>query len=292
MRLTNKMRLPEPIVAAVANDSYTKGDANISVTELLNPPQIVRLVREHNEELEEDASDRIWSLLGQAVHSIIERASDQHDTLSEATLYSMYENWKLKGSVDHVTISRGELNDFKVTTVWKINGGKIPDEWIAQTNIYRRMAQREKGLVIDKIAVIAILRDWSKREALRSPNGDYPQAQVVRLEIPLWSEERTDAFIAERIRLHQMPEPLPCSDTDIWAKPDKWALMKVGGKKATKLYSSLEEAEANCTSAFYIEHRPGEAVRCESYCPVSKFCTQWANDPRRKAPSLSEGLFE
>lgn len=291
MRLTNKMRLPEPIVAAVANDSYTKGDANISVTELLNPPQIVKLARQHADELEEDASDRIWSLLGQAVHSIIERASDQHDTLSEATIYSDYLGWKLKGSVDHVTISRGELNDYKVTTVWKIAGGKLPEEWVAQTNIYGRMLEKEKGLQLSGIAVIAILRDWSKREALRSAGGDYPQAQVVRLEIPLWSADRTDAFIEERIRLHQAAEPLPCSDHDIWAKPDKWALMKKGAKKATKLYTSLADAEADCTSAFFIEHRPGEAVRCESYCPVSQFCSQWANDPRRKPASLTEGLF-
>lgn len=292
MKLTNKMRLPAPIVAAIANDSYTKGDADISVTELLNPPQLVRLLRKYNDQLEEDASDRIWALLGQAVHSIIERASDTQDTLSEATIYSEYGGWKLKGSVDHVTLSRGELCDFKVTTVWKINGGKIPEEWIAQTNMYRRMLEKEKGLSINSITVIAILRDWSKREAARSANGDYPQAQVVRLEIPLWSAERTDNFILQHIAEHQMEEPYPCSDQDIWAKPDKWALTKKGTKKATKLYNSLTEAEANCTSAFVIEHRPGEATRCESYCPVSQFCKQWANDPRRKPPSLSNELFD
>ena len=40
MILTNKHNLPEAIVAAIMNDSYTKGDADISVTELLSPPQL------------------------------------------------------------------------------------------------------------------------------------------------------------------------------------------------------------------------------------------------------------
>lgn len=31
MKLTNKLRLPEVVAMAVANDSYTKGDADISV---------------------------------------------------------------------------------------------------------------------------------------------------------------------------------------------------------------------------------------------------------------------
>ena len=30
MKLTNKLRLPEAIVRAVQNDSYTKGEADIS----------------------------------------------------------------------------------------------------------------------------------------------------------------------------------------------------------------------------------------------------------------------
>src|SRR3954463_10849323 len=38
MKLTNRLGLPEPIVAAVANDGYSRGDADISVTSLLKPP--------------------------------------------------------------------------------------------------------------------------------------------------------------------------------------------------------------------------------------------------------------
>jgi len=61
MKLTNNLRLPDPMVRAVGNDSYTKGDADISVTELLTPPQLRALRIKHHDEIVEDVSDRIWS---------------------------------------------------------------------------------------------------------------------------------------------------------------------------------------------------------------------------------------
>jgi ABC-type transporter Mla MlaB component len=290
MSLTNRLRLPEPIVRAISNDSYTKGDADFSVTELLSPPQLVRLRREHAAEIVEDAADRIWSLLGQSVHTIIERASEGlADVLTETTLVMDFEGTRLKGTFDSLTISSGELNDFKVTTVWKLIGGGVPEEWEQQTNIYRWMLHRLKGIDVGGIAVIAILRDWSKREAER--RSDYPQQQAVRLEVPVWPLQVTEAFVRSRIDLHR-DTTQGCSDEDIWAKPSKWALMKRGRKTAVRLYDTREEAEAeNYGNGSWVEYRPGQATRCESYCPVSRFCEQWANDPRRKQPSEMENLF-
>lgn len=293
MRLTNKMGLPEPIVRAVSNDDYTKGAADISVTELLSPPWLRQLRLKHDAEIVEDVSDRVWSLLGSAVHAVIERASNQDDVLSEATLFMEAEGWTIKGQADHVTLSKAELCDFKVTTAWKIAGGKVPPEWGAQTNIYARMLERTKGLTINSIAIIVILRDWSKREASR--REDYPQAQVVRLQVPLWAPEETDAFIAERVRLHQQAEPEPCTDEEVWAKPAKWAVMKKGRTSALRLFDNAEEAEALARQmpGGYVDERPGEAVRCQSYCAVAPFCSKWATDPRNRKDneSVMEGLF-
>ena len=288
--ITNKLRLPQPIVDAIMNDSYSKGDADISVTEMLTPPQLVRLRRQHRDEIVEDASDRIWSLLGQAVHTIIERAGLGSLTeLTEITLHSEYGGWKIKGTIDHVTLINAELADFKVTTAWKIRAEGPPIEWVQQTNIYRRMLQKEKGITINSIAVIAILRDWSRNEAARRP--DYPQAQVVRLEIPLWTAEEADAFILERVRLHQMEIPVPCTDADIWAKPTRWAVVKKGQVRAVKLFDGAEEARdfAITIPGSRVDLRPGEATRCLSWCPVSKWCGQWQADPRR--PELALQLF-
>lgn len=288
MKLTNNLRLPDAIVRAVANDTYTKGDADFSVTQLLQPPQLARLAQLHADEIIEDVSDRIWSLLGQSVHAIIERAADENNTLSELTLTTSLDNYKIKGTIDNITIANAEMCDFKVTTAYKLaaNPG-VPLDWEQQTNIYRWMLWREKHFEINAIAIIVILRDWSKREAARNIN--YPQAQVVRLDVPLWDYHTTGAFVAERLALHTMEEPPPCSDEDIWARPSKWAVYKKGGARAVRVFDTQEAAnhylENNSVAGGYIEYRPGEAIRCESYCPVSSFCTQRANDPRNKGNS-------
>jgi hypothetical protein len=292
MKLTNRNRLPDAIVAAIQNDSYTKGSADISVTELLLPPQLRALKLKHYDELEEDVSDRIWSLLGQSVHTIIERATEGlAGVVAEMTLNSEYLGWKIKGQTDNIVLTEGELLDFKVTSAWKVRGESPPLEWVQQTNIYRRLAKKEKGIEISSIRVIAILRDWSKNESLR--NQDYPQAQVKSFEVPVWSDSEADAFIEERIRLHQASKPAPCSDYDIWAKPHKYAVMKRGSVRAIKLFEYADEADdlAATASNLYVEHRPGEATRCQSWCPVSRFCPQWAADPRNKTQQLQENLF-
>lgn len=287
-QITNKLRLPEAIVRAVMNDSYSRNGADFTTTELLQPPLLVRLRKQYAADITEDASDRIWSLLGQAVHSIIERsAAGNPDTLSEVTLTTEYQGYKIKGTFDNLTISSAEMCDFKVTTVWKVLNGDVPPEWVAQTNIYRWMLWREKGIVVNSIAIIAILRDWSKREADR--RADYPQAQAVRLEVPLWDMDEVGRFVAERLALHTAAEPNGCTDEDIWAKPSKWAVMKKGRQSAVKLLDTEADAQAylasNSVPGGYIEYRAGSATRCESYCPVASFCEQWQNDPRRPKPT-------
>ena len=293
MKLTNKLRLPDAIVRAIANDSYTKGEADISVTELLSPPQMRRLRRDHADALEEDASDRIYSLLGQSMHTIIERATaGDAAVMAETTVYSEYGGWVVKGQADHLLLATGELLDFKMTSVYKVKSGTVPREWVEQTNIYRRMLQREKGIEIPSLAIIVILRDWSKNKSRQTQ--DYPQSQVLRMDVPLWTAEQTDAFILERVRLHQAEVPQPCSDYDIWAKPDVYAVMKRGNLRAVRTYDNAFDAElhAGQSSAFYVEHRPGEAVRCQEWCQVAHLCSQWRDDPRNtRKQSVEESLF-
>lgn len=292
MRMTNKLRLPDVIVDAVANDSYTKGEADISVTELLVPPQLRHLKLKYADELVEDVSDRIYSLMGQSLHVILERAAaGKLDTLSETTVYAEYEGWTVKGQADHLLMGTGELLDFKMTSVYKVKSGGVPREWVEQTNIYRRLLQK-KGVNVNTIAIIVLLRDWSKNQAKKAQ--DYPQAQVLRLEVPLWSDRETDDFISERIKLHQAAVPQSCSDYDMWARPGSYAVMKRGNVRAVKVFNNEFEAEAlaSTSSSMYVEVRPGEAVRCQDWCPVSHLCPQWRDDPRNKrTTSVEESLF-
>jgi hypothetical protein len=76
MKWTNKGNFPEAIVKAIQNDSYSKGNSDFSVTELISPPQLKKLQKLHSNELVKDVSENIWMLLGTAVHNILEQATD------------------------------------------------------------------------------------------------------------------------------------------------------------------------------------------------------------------------
>jgi len=276
MKITNHANLPQAIVDAVTNDSYSKGDAHISVTGLLRPPRLAVLEKCHEDEITEDVSDRIWSLLGQSIHGILERAN--RIAIAERRLSMNVEGWIVSGSMDLYEDDKGNLHDYKVTSVWKLIKGDF-GEWEDQLNLYS-VILRHHGHKVEKLQVIAILRDWSKREAERDAN--YPQAQIVTINIPLWTEENAMKFMRERIILHKQAQvALPqCTPKDRWAQPDVYAVMKPGRKSAVKLYETMELAEAHaiCEKGLYVIHRPGQSVRCKSYCRVAKFCTQYQDE--------------
>lgn len=270
--LTNRAELPQAIVDAVANDGYSRGQSDISVTGLLRPPRLAVLEERHAHEIVEDASDRIWSLLGQSIHTILERAN--RTAIAERRLSIEVEGWTISGGMD-VYQEDGALLDYKVTSVWKLIKGDL-EEWEKQLNLYS-VILRHHGHKVERLQIVTILRDWSKMEAERDPT--YPQAQVVNINIPLWEPKRAFGFLRERVILHQQARfQLPeCSPEDRWARPDVYAVMKQGRKTAVKLYSSENEAKAHVgfDKALYVVHRPGMSVRCKSYCSVSKFCTQY-----------------
>ncbi len=78
MRITNRRSLPELIVRAIENDPYSRGDSDVTVTQLVKPPRIVALEKLHADEIEVDASDMVWALFGQTVHIVLERAASRH----------------------------------------------------------------------------------------------------------------------------------------------------------------------------------------------------------------------
>jgi len=271
MILTNKLNLPQSIVSAVMKDEYNKGDAEISVTGLLKPPRQAVLEKQYQNEITEDVSTRMWSLLGQSVHTILERAN--RTAIAERRLSMEIEGWQVSGGMD-LYEEDNTLIDYKITSVHKLLQGDLED-WARQLNSYAVLL-RHHGHEAKKLQVVAILRDWSKMEAKRNP--DYPQAQVVNISIPLWEPDKAIAFMRERVILHQQARvKLPeCTPEERWTRPDVWAVMKLGRKSAVKLCPNQTEAlEMACTDKkLYVAHRPGMSVRCESYCGVLPFCTE------------------
>ena len=283
MKLTNKLGLPQPLVDAIANDEYSRGDSDISVTQLIGPPRITELERRHAEDLEEDASDRIFSLFGQAIHTILERANKVG--LAEQRLYANVGGWKVSGQFDRMAFHEDEsgrhmMQDYKTAKVNEVMYGVKPEREL-QLNCLAELA-RLHGHQIDGLEAIFILRDWSKVRAANG--GGYPPLGVARIPVPLWDSERAQRYLAERVALHRavregaIPPP-ECSPEERWQDPDKWAVMQPGKKRALKLCDWEAEAVAyanNVNKPTYIERRPSVSVRCQFYCSVAPVCDQWA----------------
>lgn len=278
MKITNFHSLPESIISALHRPTYSKGDAHISCTELLNSPRIVQLKRKHWEEIEQDASEMVWQLFGSAIHHILEHGKGDNHIIEER-LFAEFSGWVLSGAIDLQTVTPDgiEISDYKTTSAWAVMNEKA--DWTHQLNIYAHLVEKVKKIPVTGLSIVAIIRDWSAREAQKET---YPQAPIVTIPIKLWSPEEREAFIQSRLTAHSsamfeadtegtLPE---CSPEEMWEKSSTWAIKKEGGVRAKSVHSTKEEAELNLAKGYFIEHRPGERTRCKSFCQVSKFCSQ------------------
>ena len=192
MKLTNHHDLPETLFRAVLNDKYSRGGAHYSATDLIRPPRITILTHRYWEQIEEDVSDRIWSLLGKAVHAILE-AADPDDALTEERLYAEVDGYVISGASDlyHDSI----ITDYKVTSVWSRVFGSRIEQWSQQLNVYAYLF-RQAGFDVEKLRVVCIYRDWSANKAIQ--NRRLPQLPAETLPIALWAFERQVEFVRKR----------------------------------------------------------------------------------------------
>lgn len=298
MAITNLYGLPEPIYQAVVNDSY-RGGGDISVTTLIKPPRIRVLERRHKDKITEDASRRLWSLLGQATHYILERG-ETAGHIKEHRIAKEVNGWIVTGQFDLLRLAGSKLSDYKVTSVFSFLLGDKP-EWEQQLNILRWLCNGgwvwnpdklagvpAHGTVvnfdINELEINAILRDW--RESDKEKDENYPRIPFQSVPIEVWTMDKAEAFVRGRVKIHQEAEKygdsdLPhCSDAERWAKPDTWAVKKPGAKRALAggVHESLASAQAfqDANKGSVIEHRKGGSPRCERFCLAQKFCNQYA----------------
>ena len=298
MKITNKSNLPKVIELAVINDPYDSSGSNISTTRLIAPPRIRVLEMRNWDLIEDDVSNRIFSLLGQSVHHILERSKLKVDLAERRLFYKddkITNGWTLSGQFDLLS-RQGDLTDFKVTSAWAaldaLTNGK--DEWENQLNVLdflcrknqRTLTRYKKEVKVKSLNIMAILRDWSKLKVMQSDN--YPRKQVVMIPIRRWSEEEQENYVQARIKLHQDAEKsdqLPlCTAKERWRKEDSYALMLDNRKTAKRVLPTREEMDKYMTEHKYVEgqgcrvvFRAGEDIRCQHYCSVNQFCSHFMN---------------
>jgi hypothetical protein len=284
VKLTNKFNLPQTFVNVLKRPTYSKGRANISATGLINSPKIVALTAKHQDELEEDVSDMVWSLFGSAVHAVLEHGKD--DThLIEERLHVEVDGWRLSGAID-LQIKNDDgtvsIRDYKTTSAWAVMNDKV--EWEYQLNIYAWLVEKVKKVPVRDIGIVAIIRDWSRRDA--GNREGYPEAPIKELPIKLWPMEERERFIMDRIDKHsacefamETGEALPdCTPEEMWERPAVFAVRKAGNVRAKSLHESEAEAKQMAEKlgkGYEVEARPGERARCANFCSVNQHCQQW-----------------
>jgi hypothetical protein len=293
MKITNQHNLPEVVFNALTFSDYTKGDSLLSVTQLIDSPRVSQLQRQHDDEIEQDAVDFLWSRFGTSVHQMFEAAVHGADCISEERLFAEVNGWKISGAIDlqHLTHDGVIISDYKVTSVWSVINDK--QEWHKQLNCYAWMVRHAKKLPVKQLRIIAILRDWSRRKA--EEGGNYPDSPIQMITIPMWSESDQDNYVQERVALHQEADfefatggELPkCDAHERWDKPTVFAVQKKGRVRAIKLHTVEDDAVAHAESlgtGHFVDKRTGESTRClQNWCRVNEWCEQWKESKREKA---------
>lgn len=283
MKITNKFNVPETLVSLASREYYTKGAAQYSVTELLSPPRIRRLREQFHEKVEQDVTDMLWSMLGSALHVVMERGqTDGH--ITEERLFKEIDGVTISGQIDlqHERDGGVVITDYKFTSAWAVMSDK--PEWEQQLNVYRWLVETVKGNRVDALNICALIRDFSRHDNREG----YPAAPIQMISIPMWDLNYTEEFVRRRLDAHRdakvahdFGDALPeCSPEERWQSETVYAVKREGRKTAIRVFKDLEEANQLAEKEKgYVETRPGEPKRCTgNFCGVAQWCSQFQRE--------------
>lgn len=277
MKITNKLNLPSGFVN-IAKEEHEFLPKVFSATEIMGSTRQILLWRRNHDEIEQDCSDMVNMIFGTAVHHVLEQADTE--SITEKKLITEIKNgYQLSGRIDIYNEETFAIEDYKSTSVWKIIFGDFED-WRKQGLIYAWLAKKN-GLHVEKLKFHALLKDWKPSEAKRK--SDYPPHQVWTWEYNILTSDLVEIedFIKSRfdeLIYYEDKELLPlCTEEERWFSGDKFAVMKKGRKRASRVFDDEKEAQDYLANSGndYIEKRPGEDKKCENYCSQNKFCSYW-----------------
>lgn len=280
MILTNHLNLPEQIVNAVKKDDYNN-NGTYSATTLLKDPKEIILFNRHKDEITEDVSEHVYSLLGTSVHYILEKAEEGENQFKEERLYYKFGDDTISGKFDFYDMEEEMLGDYKVTTVYKYLLGDN-EHYRFQLLTYAYLL-RKNGFPCKGGRIYQIFRDWQRSKA--KFDKSYPQKPVNVIAFRFYDKDF--AYIENEIQqrlanIHKYEDfaddEIPiCSKENRWATDDKFAVMKKGRKSAMRVLNSKEEAEEwmKNNGGEFIQERPAESRKCVDYCSCCEFCNFW-----------------
>lgn len=294
-----------------------------SATSLIDPPRKVQLTKRYGHLCKPTIESMIAAMIGTAVHEKMEKllrlanvknpdyllersvvsalnVSRPDETTSGGILMPKYKKWtRLVAGRFDILYKEQDLYDIKTVKTWKLIFDPEMVDWHQQQNIYAYLL-KDRGIEIKTVNIVAFYLDWIEANAIRDKN--YPQSPIVQYKLKLWDWNQTDEFIKARLLTHceaedMKDEELPeCTREEMWERLPEFAIMKNSkAKRATKVIreGTFEDAlrEARSMGGLgkdsFIEVRNQVRKRCEKYCKVKDYCSQWQNYARKKN---SQGL--
>ena len=279
MKITNNLNLPDMLKRAVEKE-YEYRDKRYSITSLLDPDRVLMLKRRHNDEIEQDVSECIWMLFGTVTHYALETGIEcrENEYVEEHLEHTFENGYTLSGIIDHV---EDYIDDYKTTSVWTVIFGSNNEHWKKQLQMGAYLHYKEHGKWINKGRIIAILKDWNKRDV----KDNYPKLPVEVIEFDLGNPEEIEKWILDRFKrieeLEKMSDlDLPlCTEEERFNSGTKWAVKKKTYKKAFKVFDDFDKGrdllitlEQKYPGEYELVERPGEDKKCQNYCSCCKFC--------------------
>jgi hypothetical protein len=283
MQVTNVHNLPEPLVTLARREYYSKGAAQYSVTEIMSPPKIRRMREKYDDQIVTDVSQMLWSLLGSALHVVMERG-ETAGWIKEERLFTEVDGVAISGAIDLQQEGEGGITiyDYKFTSAWAVMQEK--EEWTQQLNIYKWLVETVKQRKVVGLKICAMVRDYSKHDLREA----YPAAPICVIDVPLWDSVKTEMYIRERLEMHReskmradFEEDLQnCSNEERWMSETTFAVKREGRKTAIRVFKTIEEAtDLAEKEKGYVETRLGEPKRCTGdFCGVSQWCAQYQGE--------------
>lgn len=294
MKITNKKNLPAPLLAAAHIDEYSKGEADVSVTELISPPRI-RLLRQAFPDQEQlDVEQMLNPILGTAFHKLMEKG-EEPGTIKELRLFHEVLGWIVSGQIDRVEWNgkRATIRDYKVSAGRKVTetlerGG----EWAWQLNAYGLLFEKTYG-TFPKMEIITLIRDYREYEKkFTSPIQVIPIKRIHKFEDIL--EARVKVFQDAQQGYDEHGTIPRCTDEDRWRGEDKYAKMfneiddpehrfvleselKSVNQRTARAERIVNEDEYNRMLRMgykpnMFQLRMAEPRRCEKWCPMAEAC--------------------
>lgn len=235
-----------PMLVALYGEKREITPKRYSVTEILDPPQIVYLARNYPYWC--SPLSMVWMLFGSAIHTIMEEGHNKAVELGLTDRFLCEQ--KFEAEIDGCILSgRYDLYDKVDKTLWdfksikqyaveKLLSGDFADsKYGDQFNMYRTFGCPEA----EHIKMEAIVKDWSQ-QAKMNPVEDIEFPLVDNLTVM----HQAAFLLKTHVEAQEEGQWRPCVDEELW----------IPQSPRSKNY--------------------GIPVRCRDYCKVSSICPQYA----------------